>query len=327
MQSRSGILTWVLFLPLLAGSFYSLLAEQGRPMESSSLPNSGRPVLVLVNAAGVMLALLIVHYARKITENADRQRSGEPGAQIVLSQADARYENLKVELRKKDDFLSIASHELKTPLTSLKIYTQALEQLVQKRGDAEYKPYLEKIDTHTDRLSHLVINLLDVARIEDRKITYIKAPFDLNALVRSAAEDAGALSSKHHISIHGSISRDVYGDEERITQVVANLLSNAIKYSPDSDAVDILLFEADGKAVTGIKDYGIGIAPEYHSKIFERFFRVDGESQGEFPGMGVGLYISAQIISQHDGRMWVKSEKNEGSILFFSLPFAKAASQ
>jgi two-component system CheB/CheR fusion protein len=128
--------------------------------------------------------------------------------------------------------------------------------------------------------------------------------------------------SKHHINIFHDFGCLVYGDKDRIGQVLINLLSNAIKYSPDSDRVEVWIQkEKDGVSVS-VKDYGIGIDKKYHDRIFERFFRAGEKQEQTFPGFGIGLFIAKEIIERHDGTLKLSSEKGKGAVFTFTLPVA-----
>lgn len=227
----------------------------------------------------------------------------------------------KEQEKRKDEFIITASHELKTPLTSLKAFTQFLEKLIDKNEDKKYKSYIVKIDKQADKLTKLVIDLLDISKIEAGKIEFHGESFDLNRWIREIAEDMQASAGKHRIIVKGKTTRNIYGDKDRLSQVITNLLSNAIKYSPEANKVVIKLSEDEDKATIAVQDFGIGIEEQYRDKIFERFFRINYEDEKIFPGLGLGLYISHQIIKRHGGQIWVENVKDSGSTLCFTIPF------
>ncbi|HVS79731.1 MAG TPA: HAMP domain-containing sensor histidine kinase [Candidatus Paceibacterota bacterium] len=314
MKKRSGIATWALFVPLLAGSFYILLIEQRRPLLTYGGIVPRQTLITLFLIAAVLVALIVYYTFQNVQSIRIRQKQ----ERLAVT----AYKTLRVELQKKDDFISIASHELKTPLTTLKIYIQALQNFAAERGDSDYAPFLEKVDQQASKLNDLVENLLDIARIEGAKMRYVMRPFDLDALMRACAEDSRIASEQHEIRISGQVGIPVYGDRDRIAQVITNLLTNAVKYSPDMNVIDVSLALAGARARVDIRDYGIGIPRDKQAKIFEKFYRVtEGVS---FPGMGVGLYISAQIVAQHGGRLEVKSEPGNGSTFSFTLPLGSS---
>ncbi|MCF6158753.1 MAG: PAS domain S-box protein [wastewater metagenome] len=229
----------------------------------------------------------------------------------------------KEQERRKDEFIIAASHELKTPVTSLKAFAQLLKKMIERNEDKKYRLYITKIDKQTDKLTKLVNELLDLSRIQIGKMELKKKHFDLNTWIRDIAKDIQTSTNNHTITTKGKITRKIYGDKDRLSQVVTNLLSNAIKYSPETDKVIIELSEDKDKATIAIQDSGIGIEEEYQDKIFDRFFRVNEGNKKTFPGLGMGLYISQQIIRQHGGQIWVESAKGKGAIFSFTVPFKK----
>jgi PAS domain S-box-containing protein len=230
----------------------------------------------------------------------------------------------RVELeQKKDEFISIASHELKTPVTSIKAYAQYLKVRFLKQGDTQASGLLEKMDHQLNKLTVLISDLLDVSKIEAGKLQMHREYFDLNELTAEVVEEVQRTTDTHTISLEGRVIRKLYGDRERVGQVIINFLSNAIKYSPDGKFVTVILSASATHATVRVKDNGIGIPREKQRKLFTRFFRVDGNKQETYPGLGLGLYISAQIIRRHKGKIWVESEPGNGSAFCFTLPFRK----
>ena len=161
--------------------------------------------------------------------------------------------------------------------------------------------------------------------MESGKLPLNMKDFSLVELVTETIEDIKASDDSHHINFELKHSSDieVHADKERLTQVLNNLLTNAIKYSPAASNVDVELF-TDGKcAIVSVRDYGIGIDSEELTKIFERFYRVSGDDEETFPGFGIGLFIVKDILDRHQGKIWVESEKDQGSKFYFSLPLHK----
>jgi PAS domain S-box-containing protein len=224
--------------------------------------------------------------------------------------------------RRKDDFLSIASHELKTPLTTIKGYVQVLERLMPENASDKYKSVMVKTASHIDRLNNLIAELLDVSRIQTGNIEVHRSSFDFDKMVAETVEAMQLASVGPEIAIRGSIGMDYYGDETHIVQVITNLLSNAIKYAPDSKEVVIHLSLVSDYIKVSVMDTGMGISYEDQKRIFERFYRVS-EIQQRFPGMGIGLYLCDQIVKTHGGTLWVDSEKGQGSTFSFTLPLNK----
>jgi PAS domain S-box-containing protein/excisionase family DNA binding protein len=230
----------------------------------------------------------------------------------------------QIELEKqKDEFLGIASHELKTPVTSIKAYTQVLERLFQRNGDIKSAEMLSKMGVQVDKLSNLIGDLLDVTKIRSGRIKFHEEYFDFNELVQQIVEELQLTTDKHEIVKEFSATRTIFGDRDRIGQVISNLISNAIKYSPKSSKI-IVKTEANHDNITlCVQDFGIGIPKEKQGKVFEQFFRVSGEREITFPGLGLGLYVSSQIIQREGGKIWVNSIRGKGSSFYFSLPLPK----
>ncbi len=226
----------------------------------------------------------------------------------------------KRQEERKDEFISMASHELKTPVTSLKGFTHILQTRLKARNDEESLKFLVTINKQLNRLIKLINDLLDISRAQQGKLNYEKELFDLDALVAESVENLQAGISTHHLLLEGSTGAQVYGDRDRIGQVLTNLITNAIKYSPAASRVVIHLSKEAGNATVSVQDFGIGIAEKHHRQIFERFYQVTDAEEKTYPGLGIGLYISSEIIKRHRGRICVESQKGAGSTFSFSLP-------
>lgn len=225
--------------------------------------------------------------------------------------------------RQKDDFLGIASHELKTPVTSIKAYGQALQAIFKKRGDQVAAEQLGKMDAQINKLTSLISDLLDVTKIQSGRLEFHQSYFDFNSFVEEVTTELQHITEKHKLILKLSKTKTIYGDRHRLGQVITNLISNAIKYSPHSH--DIMIHsESDEKTITlRVQDFGIGIPKDKQDKVFEQFFRVSGPKQYTFPGLGLGLYISSEIIKRQGGKIWVNSAEGKGSTFCFSLPIRK----
>jgi len=225
-------------------------------------------------------------------------------------------------LEQREEFMANASHELKTPVTSLKGYTQVLHSRFTKAGDERSATLLAKMETQINKLISLIGELLDDTKIEAGHLPWQNTQFDLDALARDIVEEMAHTTERHQIRIEGAAGVQIYGDPERISQVLTNLLSNAIKYAPQASTILVKL-RADADAATvSVQDFGIGIAQEKQAHVFERFFRVSDPEHETFPGLGLGLYISAEIVKRQGGRMWVESRQGAGSTFSFTVPFA-----
>lgn len=225
--------------------------------------------------------------------------------------------------QEKNDFLSMASHELKTPLTSLTMFIDILMRELKDEGLEKKAYFAKRIKDQAGRLTELTNDLLDVSRIETGKLQLNKEEFKINDLVQDAVEGMQATSDKHKILVKTSKNFTVFADKYRLHQVLINLLSNAIKYSPSGKEIVIEIKNKKDEIVVSVKDDGRGIAKEQHNKIFERLYQVTDPEEKTFPGLGLGLFISKEIVIRHKGRMWVESEKGKGSTFYFSIPYNK----
>jgi PAS domain S-box-containing protein len=229
----------------------------------------------------------------------------------------------KVSEIQKDEFLSIASHELKTPLTTIRAYSQLLKKRMEKdTSKKEERIFLDKIVVQTDKIGHLINELLDVSKIQESKLTVAIKPIQLDELVKKIIGDFRYIAKKHRIELRVHTHCKVLGDENRIGQVVNNLLTNAIKYSPGSDTILVSIKKSNGTVVTSVTDYGVGIPDNLQKFVFQRFFRIE-ESNAQLISSGLGLYIASEIIKLHHGKLWLKSKVGKGSTFSFSLPEAE----
>ncbi len=228
-------------------------------------------------------------------------------------------ERLELEQR-RDEFIGIASHELKTPVTSLKAYGQVLQTMFKRQGDLKAVEQLGKMDVQINKLTGLITDLLDITKLQGGKLQFKAEDFDFNDLVTEIVEELQHTTERHTLLKEFGPTKIVYGDRDRIGQVVTNLLSNAIKYSSQADKILVQTTTDNRQMTLSVQDFGIGIAPDKQAHIFERFYRVTGENQETFPGLGLGLYISSEIISRQNGRIWVESTVGKGSTFSFSLP-------
>lgn len=254
---------------------------------------------------------------------ADLAMAEELAGRASLAIENARlYKGSQEAIALRDDFISVASHELKTPITSVKIFTQVLQNYCDHIGDTKAKNYLSKMDKQLNKLTELIYNLLDISKIQAGRIEFSKKRFDFDAAVAEIVSIMQESAPKHIIEIKGKTGKMVYGDEDRIGQVLSNLISNAVKYSPGAKKVQVHLSSTSTHVVVCVEDFGIGMDEQHLHRIFERFYRVSEPTDKTFPGLGIGLYISSEIIKRHDGDFWVDSEPGKGSRFFFSIPIA-----
>jgi PAS domain S-box-containing protein len=228
----------------------------------------------------------------------------------------------KLLQQQKDNFIGIASHELKTPVTSMKAYTQVLEKMLRKKGEVKEAVMINKMDSQLNRLTSLIGDLLDVTKINSGRLQFNNRNFDFNALVIDLVEDLQRTTQNHILDLKLADSKSVFGDQERIGQVITNFITNAIKYSPEGKMIIISSKLDENELTFCVKDFGIGIAENNLVKVFEQFYRVTGSMQYTFPGLGLGLYISAEIVKQAGGKIWAESQIGIGSTFCFSLPLS-----
>jgi len=226
----------------------------------------------------------------------------------------------------KDKFLGIASHELKTPLTSLKIYTQFIEKNLIKQNDLKNAKVARKMDDQIDLLTNLISDLLDVTKIQNGKIQLNESEFDFDQLAEEIVHEQQMMAS-HKIILHPSKVGKIFADRHRVSQVMSNLISNAVKYSPDADQVIVSTQSIDNNAKFCVRDFGIGIPEDKQSKVFEQYYRVSSSEEHTFPGLGLGLYISSEIIKRSGGRIYMSSNEAKGSDFCFEIPKSKKVKQ
>ncbi|WP_228084890.1 chemotaxis protein CheB [Mucilaginibacter sp. JRF] len=223
-------------------------------------------------------------------------------------------------MRRKDEFMSIASHELKTPITSMKGSLQIVERMVKKTGtNNNLTSFIDRANHQTQKLTNLVDDLLNVTKIQEGKMLLNYQEFNIVEMLKECIEDIKSSGIKHKIIFQPGDEILMNGDRQRIEQVVHNFLTNAIKYSPDAETVVVNCGITNDAVKVEIKDFGIGIPEEKLPFIFDRFYRVQESSQ-KFSGLGLGLYISSEIIKRHSGQVGIESTPGEGSTFWFTLP-------
>lgn len=226
-----------------------------------------------------------------------------------------------VELEeRKDEFINAASHELKTPLTTLSVYLHILKELFPPEEYQQVHLYLNKIGSQVGKMTKLIADLLDLSKIQSGILPAESERIHVLSVWQEIVDNYQLITPTHQISLKNSGDFWIYGDKDRLGQVLTNLLSNAVKYSPHNSTIEVAVDARDGRLLTTVRDHGIGIDKIHHRRLFERFYRVIEEQQQTFPGLGIGLYICAQIIKQHDGAIWLDSEPGKGSLFCFSLP-------
>lgn len=221
--------------------------------------------------------------------------------------------------RLKDEFIAVAAHELKTPIAIMKGYAEALL----RRAEQVTPPgrrMLEAIDRGADRITAIVQDLLDVSKLHAGRLPLTMEPIDLPALVTQWTDQVALTTAEHNVRLVKAEPVIVRGDRTRLDQVLANLLLNAVKYSPTGGDIEVAVSVVGNEAVVSVKDHGVGIPKHKQSRIFQRFYSAHTGTPFDYGGIGVGLYISKQIVMRHGGRMWFESVEGKGSTFYFSLP-------
>lgn len=239
----------------------------------------------------------------------------------MLIRKEAELLQAKILEEKKNEFISIASHELKTPLTTIKAYVQLVLSITENEDHKQLNPYLQKIDGYADKLNYLLNELLDVSRIHAGKFVLSPIEIEISSFLPEVLDSMQHITKTHKIILERNEPAKVLIDPLRMEQVITNIISNAAKYSPGKEEIIVNSFRNDNKIIVSIKDFGIGISTEKLTEIFNRFYRVDEVSKN-FSGFGIGLFIASEIIKQHNGNIWAESKKGEGSTFYFSLETA-----
>ncbi len=224
-------------------------------------------------------------------------------------------------VNKRDEFFSVASHELKTPVTSLKAYTQLLlMDESELKGNSNHEVMLKKMDLQINKLTSLINDLLDTSRLQNGKLVYTKSSFKFDEFVSEIVAEIQLTTDSTLIVIKKNDPVEVNADRDRIGQVLTNLLTNAIRFGRRSEEIIVESTVEGDQVICSVRDFGEGINQDQQDKIFDRFYRVSGNNLHTFPGLGLGLYIAKEIINRHDGKIRVESAKGCGSTFYFELP-------
>ncbi|MEO8854965.1 MAG: HAMP domain-containing sensor histidine kinase, partial [Ginsengibacter sp.] len=239
------------------------------------------------------------------------------------SQKDRIQKETEELVYRRDEFFSIASHELKTPVTSLKAYTQLLLMESEGKINSQYRSMLERMDRQINKLTALINDILDTSKLDNGELVYRKEKIPLINIVVDAITDIKRTSPQHEIIFNSYSNAEINADADRISQVLNNFLTNAIKYAADSPNILVELKQEGDKVICSVQDFGKGIAEEEQQKIFDRFYRVTGPNLNTYPGLGLGLFICKDIIEKHQGKIGVISELGNGCTFYFELPVAE----
>lgn len=222
--------------------------------------------------------------------------------------------------QQRDDFISIASHELRTPVTSIKAYAEMIGDILLQTGDAANASLMQKLNGQVDRLATLIHALLDTTKLSQGQLALHPQSFDLSRLIDERMEELRHTWQTHRLTVQHSGTLTLTADRERISQVLINLVSNAVKYSPPGSSVLITSKQAGEHVQVCVQDEGIGIPKDALKKVFDRFYRAGGQRSHTVQGMGLGLYITAGIVRRHGGTIWAESGMGKGSRFCFTLP-------
>ncbi|MGQ7855604.1 ATP-binding protein [Pedobacter sp. WC2501] len=267
--------------------------------------DSGIPYCILHTASDVTDMVK----AKKAIKETELQREALDQEQILIS--------IK-EDQQKNDFISMVSHELKTPLTSISAYVQ----LMQSRSltDTFVANTLAKVQKQIRKMSTLISSFLNVSRLESGEIQLNPSHFDLNKLIHDLVEDLRLIYPTNQIDFEEGDAKLIYADKDKIGSVISNLISNAVKYSDQKSTVLVESETRENEIHVSVTDHGIGINAHDLGKIFDRFYRVESHETETISGFGIGLYLSAEIINRHNGKIWVESKYGEGSTFHFEIP-------
>lgn len=224
----------------------------------------------------------------------------------------------KLEEQRKDDFISIASHELKTPVTSLKGVVQLLERSKDDLSGPAIPKLIDQANRSVDRITNLINDLLNTTKTTEGQLHLNIKEFNIARMLHQSLNDT-PISEKHQIIIDGDEDITIHADEQRVVQVVINFVNNAVKYAPDSQKIYVKIEDLVDTVKVSVEDNGPGISDDKIPHLFNRYYRVDLNGS-QYSGLGLGLYISAEIIRRHNGRIGVNSSMGQGSIFWFTLP-------
>ncbi|MBP9797791.1 PAS domain-containing sensor histidine kinase [Candidatus Woesebacteria bacterium] len=264
------------------------------------------------NKIGVKIMLL----------NARRVVLDENKTQLILVAIEDVTE-LREQEKQKDDFISLVSHELKTPLTSIKAYNYILQNKFKNHEDASVAKTFASIDTQITKVTDLISDLLSEAKTRAKGFNYRNREFDINSLVEEVVENATRRADSFTIIHQNKVKKNIIADRARIGQVLENLISNAIKYSTNTKKIIVKVSALKGTIQVMVQDFGEGISKVNLKSVFEPFFRETEMQKETFPSIGLGLYISAEIVKHYNGKIWVKSIVGKGSTFYFTLPVMK----
>ncbi|MES2809937.1 MAG: PAS domain S-box protein, partial [Bacteroidota bacterium] len=226
----------------------------------------------------------------------------------------------KQDEQRKNDFIGMVSHEIKTPLTSLSALSQVLNKKLANAEDPFVSSALSKINTQIRKMTGMINGFLNISRLESGKLAIDLQPFDLNGLIIEVISEVKLTVTSHEVTFEPGADITINADHDKIGSVISNLLSNAVKYSPKGKHITVKAGADEHEVHVSVKDEGMGIKQQDIDNLFDRYYRVSTEHTRHISGFGIGLYLSAEIIDRHGGKIWVESEKGVGSTFHFTLP-------
>ena len=245
------------------------------------------------------------------------------GNVIGLSKIARDITERKLDEARKNDFIGMVSHELKTPLTSLNAIIQVANTKLKNSEDRFLSGAMERANAQVKKMSTMINGFLNISRLESGKIMIDKQHFSLDQLIVENIDEISLTLSGYVIKFNSNGPVTINADKDKIGSVISNLLSNAVKYSPEGKKIQVNCEVTGNKVVVSVKDEGIGINPQDIDKIFDRYYRVESNSTRHISGFGIGLYLSAEIIKRHEGEIWAESQSSKGSTFYFSLPLIR----
>ncbi|MGN8056398.1 ATP-binding protein [Pedobacter sp. 22163] len=257
---------------------------------------------------------------RKWLRTAGKAYYNEQGKAVYIAGAVLDITEHKQDEIRKNDFIGMVSHELKTPLTSLSAYIQLLQHKFKETDNDFTIQILDKVNVQLKRMSLMIDGFLNVSLLEAGKILLNKTNFSLIDLIKTIAEEYRIVLPSHFIQVIGTEEIIINADMEKIGNVITNLIGNAAKYSKKNSLIAIKCETQKGQVIVSVEDEGIGIRENDIPKLFDRFYRVDSPDTKTIAGFGVGLYICAEVIERHQGKIWAESKLGKGSTFYFSLP-------
>ena len=229
----------------------------------------------------------------------------------------------KEDEQRKNDFIGMVSHELKTPLTSMNGYAQLMQMKAKKSGDEFTENNTGKILNQVNKMTTLINGFLNVSRLDSGKIQLQQSSFELNQLIKDMIADIKPYGQQDHEFVFEPVGPiQLTADRDKIGTVITNLLSNSVKYSASDTKITVIAEQLNGTVNIQVKDQGKGIQPADLDRLFERYFRIENHQNKHVSGFGIGLYLSAEIIKRHHGKIWAESELEVGSTFHISLPLS-----